>query len=77
MATLSFTIDNDVLAELVDEICHQQGYDQHKQNGETKNQFARRMLIADMRSRVVSHRARLVLAAAAEGIAQPGEQGIQ
>jgi hypothetical protein len=64
MATFSFNVSIDALAEIIDAICELDGYQaliNGEANPESRNAFARRMLIEDLKRRVMMYRQRVAL----------------
>lgn len=63
--TISFTCSDAAATELVDAFCDRYNYAANQQASETRAQFARRMLIEQIKAMVVDHRRDIALASVA------------
>lgn len=61
MATITFTMSDEILARAV--AAYSERYDLDAVGGETRGQFAKRMLAADVKARIVDYEARMADAA--------------
>lgn len=77
MANFAFDIDNAVLGEIVEQICFEGKYEQRKLDGESKNQFAKRMHAALLRGFARAYRARMATETAAAAIVEVEESDVQ
>lgn len=57
MAEITITIPDGILGRVTDAIAKRLGYDYAKLEGETKNQFAKRMVIQEVKGWVVDQEA--------------------
>jgi len=70
MASITITIPDGVAARVNDAISAEYGYDYNKLNGETKVQFAKRMLIEDWAIRIAVKQEGSIAGAAAKSAAE-------